>query len=87
MKRPETSKVVTAATFAAETASAVTAAGAFGYLEEQPVFLVFDLRLHLFEQVADLAVVGCGLPAKRDSNININIINHFILCVLFCKNL
>lgn len=77
MKRPETSKVVTAATFAAtsaatsaaETACAVTAAPAFGYLEEQPVFLVFDLRLHLFEQVADLAVVGCGLPAKRDSNM------------------
>ncbi len=35
------------------------------YLEQQSVFLIFDLRLHFFIQTTDLTVMCCSFPAKR----------------------
>lgn len=40
-------------------------AGARTGLQQQPLLLVPDLRLHLFVQVADLAVVRRGLPVGK----------------------
>lgn len=40
-------------------------AGARTGLQQQPLLLVPDLRLHLFVQVSDLAVVRRGLPVGK----------------------